>query len=269
MAKFSDEVIEAIQATLPAAVDPMRRALLPELLGSWAAKELGEHLSLESKAKLRKQDKQLSQAAVCARDLLDAFSKMDRRGFFRVAIEPEMRRTGKSPYTVSVDVATLRRHHALDWLKRFTESFSDSGAKSKFSVKSTAVPDKKARGYLVMLDLAAIFELVTATEATRRVDFETGKEYGPFREFVGCVWRSIFETDTGCSYALRVWADRVAKQRGLATQKIAEAEAKFSRSLTADERDDILDRVFDISTFELNLRLRHPDVWRKLIDLQA
>jgi hypothetical protein len=269
MPEFSDEAIDAIQAALPAGVDPIRRALLPELLRCWAAKELSEHLALENKPKLRKRDEQLIRAAAIARDLLHAFSKMDRRGFFRVAIEPEMRRTGKSLDRVSVDVATLRRHHALDWVKQFAESFGNSGAGSEIRMKSNRVPEKKAKGYLVMLDLAAIFELVTRTEATRRVDFDSGQHYGPFVKFADCAWRQIFRTGPKFSYALRVWADRVAQERNIATRQIAEAEAKFSRSLTDDERDDILDQLLDISTFELNLRLRHPALWRKLIDPQS
>jgi hypothetical protein len=60
--------------------------------------------------------------------------------------------------------------------------------------------------YLVMKDLAAIFEYLTRTEATRQVDRKTHDESGPFRDFAGAVWPFVFDGDYGFSAAIKNWA---------------------------------------------------------------
>jgi hypothetical protein len=52
-------------------------------------------------------------------------------------------------------------------------------------------PDKKTLSYLIVLDLAAIFERVTCARPTRRIDPDTSKPYGPFWDFVTAVCRSL------------------------------------------------------------------------------
>jgi hypothetical protein len=71
--------------------------------------------------------------------------------------------------------------------------------------------------YLVLLDLAAIFEWASGQHAGRRVrtdiSEDAGKEYGPFYDFARAAWPMIFGSEKGLSHALRTWAKRRALYR--------------------------------------------------------
>jgi hypothetical protein len=57
-----------------------------------------------------------------------------------------------------------------------------------------------------MMDIAAVFEYLTDTEAVRQVDRNTHDEKGPFRDFAGAIWSVLFTSDDGLSAALKNWA---------------------------------------------------------------
>lgn len=69
--------------------------------------------------------------------------------------------------------------------------------------------------YLVMLDLAAIFEFLTGSPPMRRVrtdvyDEDAGAEYGPFYTFVEAVWLRIaglFERPPSAKTLIREWGN--------------------------------------------------------------
>jgi len=64
--------------------------------------------------------------------------------------------------------------------------------------------------YLVLQDLAAIYEWATRQRAGRRVrtdiTVDAGKNYGPFWEFACTAWPMIFESVAGLDNALKTWA---------------------------------------------------------------
>ncbi len=64
--------------------------------------------------------------------------------------------------------------------------------------------------YLILLDLAAIYEWATRQRAGRRVktdlQADAGKTYGPFWEFAAVAWRIIFGSVKGLDNALKTWA---------------------------------------------------------------
>ena len=88
--------------------------------------------------------------------------------------------------------------------------------------------------YLVLLDLAAIFEWATGQTAGRRVRTdvweEAGKEYGPFYDLARVVWPMIFGSEKGLSNALRTWA----KGRALRRDVWFHSEHRFRQPRMAD-----------------------------------
>jgi hypothetical protein len=89
--------------------------------------------------------------------------------------------------------------------------------------------------YLVLLDLAAIFQWATGVRAGRRVrtdltEEDAGKEYGPFYDFARAAWPMVFGSEKGLGHAIRTWA---------------KGRAQYSEK----------------SPFISNLALRHPE-WR-------
>lgn len=88
--------------------------------------------------------------------------------------------------------------------------------------------------YLVLQDLAAIYEWATSQRAGRRVrtdiGIDAGKTYGPFWDFASTAWPIIFGSARGLDNALKTWA---------------KAKKRFNES----------------SPIIWNLDLRHPE-WR-------
>jgi hypothetical protein len=261
--EFSDEVINAIAATLPPDTDPARLALLPELLRVWATEHLPEYSSWEPRAEVRQREKQLRALGAKAQELIDAIAGLDEGAFFATAIEPQMLRDGTSLVRTDFAAARRRRDAAIKWLVElaliFNKSEEISGRKPK------RPPDKMVLYYLLVRDLAAIYEMVTERPATRRVDWDSNETYGPFWDFLKQVWPQIFGSDAGPSYPIRVWADEMTRQRNAINAEIDRATSELSRSLDEEEREAIASGIKENSTFLTNLGLRHPELWRKLI----
>jgi hypothetical protein len=258
---FSKEAIDAIAAALPSGTDPARSALLPNILCAWAEEDLHEHLSRGGRAAARVREKQLRWIGAQAQKLIDAVEALDHLGSLKAAFQPQMRRAGTGLWDTDIGAAKQRRDQAVSWLVDLAEIFDGS---ENEAASGGPEPDKKTCYFLVILDLAAIFELVSGKEATRRVDPSSGKTSGPFVDFAASVWVQIFENSRGLSYGIRVWADEMSRQRKAAEAAVKEATRAISRDLSNLERDAIENRFEPCSAFEANIRFRHPDLWRKL-----
>ena len=62
--------------------------------------------------------------------------------------------------------------------------------------------------YLIMLDIAAIYQWVTGSRASRRYDpyKDHDQESGPFWRFASAIWLAIHGTRDGLSAAMKNWA---------------------------------------------------------------
>src|ERR1700747_2945317 len=103
-------------------------------------------------------------------------------------------------------------------------------------------PDKATRHYLIILDLAGIFELISQQPPTRRVDYDSGHTYGPFADFVAQVWARIFGLSSGHSYPIRVGADEMRREQKRVEAEVARATVKLSLPLSDAEHDAIESR---------------------------
>jgi len=190
---FTSEALARIAAGLPPDAPPERTALLPEILRAWAEGDLREHLSREGRAVIQRRTKQLAMVKKRANGLIEAVRELDGRGRFAIACEAQMRREAASANprpgglwgSDDIEGAKRRRDKALSWLCDLVTALGEPRLKPP--------PDKKTVSYLVVLDLAAIFELVTCTQPTRRSNpySESSQAYGPFWDFVNCVCGSF------------------------------------------------------------------------------
>ena len=170
--------------------------------------------------------------AVKARHLLDAVRTLDSRGRFLLAWETQLRHevgTTAAPFDLwpdDIERGKRRRDEALSWLRDFADAFDEPQPKP--------LPDKSTRGYLIILDLAAMYEVITGTRPTRRnkTDAEDGmRAYGPFFGFVSRVYNFIGRVESIDSTIKLVLRFYPSKQ---------------------------------FSTFILNLQFRHPRLWQKI-----
>ena len=231
---FTNEAIASISAALPSGAPPERVALLPELLRAWASEDLLEHLSREGRQLVKRRGGRLGTISDKARRILDAVDKLDEVGQFLIARGPQMRREARIgnsrwgrtglPFIGPDDMgeAERRRDEALSWLADLIEAIAEPSPEPP--------PDIKTRGYLIVLDLAAIFELVTCTKPTRRITAAGSRPYGPFWDFVTQVCSSF-------------------KGVGSIDQSIRDVVAFYPK---------------EYSPFIANLQFRHPALWQKL-----
>jgi hypothetical protein len=234
---FTSEAVASISAALPSGAPPERVALLPEILQAWASEDLREHLSREGRQLVKRRGRRLATISDKARSTLDAVDKLDEVGQFLIARGPQMQREARMgnsrwgriglPFLGPDDIgeAERRRDEALSWLSDLIETIAEPSQKPP--------PDKKTVSYLIVLDLAAIFEIVTCAPPTRRNNplSDTSQSYGPFWDFTNAVCESlsgIRSIDRAMKDVMKLYPEK------------------------------------EYSAFVANLQFRHPDLWQKL-----
>lgn len=249
-----------IAAALPRGAPPERVTLLPQILRVWAQEDLREHLLREGRADVRQREERLQAVKKQAKDLLNAVEALDKIGRFEVVLRPQMRRAGTGVWNTDIDAADRRRDQAVSWLNDLIEAFEEPRPKSP--------PDRKTKHYLVMLDLAAIFELISGEPARRRTDADEGVPYGPYWKFAEAFWSAVYGNQHGLQNAVRIWADEVSRQTKLVQSEVARAEEALGRPLErgCDKTvvEAIMNRCRSYSPFVANLQFRHRSLWRKL-----
>jgi hypothetical protein len=257
---FPDEALKEIVAAVPPGAPPERLKLLPAILRAWAQEDLREHLSRESRTVFRGREEQLQAIKEQTKDLLNAFKALDEVGFSELALRPQIHRESTELWNVDVEIADCRRDKAISWLNDLVEALEEPQPEPE--------PDTRTRHYLVIRDMAAIFELVTREPATRRTNSDTNKQYGPFWNFTTALWSAVYGSKHGQENALTIWATEVSRQSKRIQGELARAEEGLGRQLDPKRDKAIVERIVSryrsSSPFVANLQFRHRSLWRKL-----
>jgi hypothetical protein len=220
--QFDERAVELIKASLPKGVDQRRLDLLPLILNEWSVHHLPEHLSRERRATLRTRYDRLKKVGKCAAHLRQALEALDQRGRSWIAqeIAPE---EGSTFSSVSREKLTdmreqfkqeddFRRKLAAATMGRLKQE-NDFLRKLAAATTRLIQEDKRGAGqprnipaYLVMMDIAAIFERLTGRKAARGVDRSYHTETGPFWRFAESIWPGVFGNTRGLKAAMKNWA---------------------------------------------------------------
>jgi hypothetical protein len=195
--EFTDEYIRQIAAWLPEGVDPRQHELLPQIIREWASVDLRQHYAAGSPASIRGRRLRLAQLGRLADRLLQALDGLDARDRLTLAAQIGIVE-GQSVFEAIPNEENTR--HLVEW-RDFVATLADA-CRRPLSKPRRGQPRNRL-AYLVMMDVAAIFEYLTETEATRQVDRDTNEETGPFRDFAGAIWSILFTSDEGLSAALK------------------------------------------------------------------
>lgn len=181
--QFDERAVELIKASLPAEIDQRRIDLLPLVLNEWGCTDLHEHLSRDIPATKRKRDAHLTKVGKYATHLRQALEAIDQPGKSWIAQEIG-REEGSPPFPFNVS------HERRAEMKERLRQEDDFLRKLTAATATIIEEDKRGRGqprniraYLVMKDLAAIFEWLTDRKATRGVDRIDHTETGQFWQF--------------------------------------------------------------------------------------
>ena len=198
--EFTDDDIRHIRAWLPKEVDPRRRKLLPAILREWARVDLRERYARESLAAQRERRERLARLGKIADRLVAALDGLDKhdRGTLAGQIG------AAEGQEIMEAIFDEKNHERLHNIRNSTADLA-AAAKRPLWNPGRGRP-RNSPAYLVMMDIAAVFEYLTDTEAVRQVDRNTHDEKGPFRDFAGAIWSVLFTSDDGLSAALKNWA---------------------------------------------------------------
>lgn len=173
---FSDQCIADIKASIRSTARGDRLALLGDILHSWEANELNEHLSPETKEDKERRQYRLGKALKAAKALSEALDAL------------------KDFDCVYVDYHA--EHEVFAALKQENTAFIPAIERAIGSAKPghprVLVP------YLVVLDAAAIYKYLTGKEATRT------EAVGAFTDFCTPIWNAVFgEGESGFTAAMK------------------------------------------------------------------
>jgi hypothetical protein len=199
--EFSDNDIRRIAAWLPEGGDPRRHKLMPQIIREWAGVDLRQHFVTEPPAARRKRSERLTRLGNLADRLLEALDGLNERDRLTLAAQMGIAE-GQSDLEAMFSEENKRR---LDESRDSVAIIAAAG-KRPISKPSRGHPPYIS-SYLVMMDIAAIFEYLAEIAATRQVDRITHDEKGPFRDFAGAIWWVLFAGEDGFSAALKNWAD--------------------------------------------------------------
>ena len=196
---------------------PCQRALISDgidlLLNEWSRTDLREHLSRESRATVRERYDQLSKIGTRANDLRQALEAIDQRGKSWIAQE-----IGREEGTPLFSVSRERVAEMKERLKDeddFLRKLATATARL-IDELDESLGGRRPRNicaYLVIVDLAAIFEWLTGRKATREVDRDLGKDTGPFWDFAAAAWPHVFgQGRYGLSAAMKNWEKEKKKR---------------------------------------------------------
>ncbi len=208
---LSPDQFDRIVPSLPTPPDADKVEVLRIMLDYRCEYTLPNHLHMlekpsdETIKRLKKASKSLL-ALNSSIDLLDG--EEVQFGIFPLVME----RTG-SWRRSDIDKVTDEVFQALTLLSAFELSIAQS-------IKPKAGRPRNDFGYLVVLDLAAIFEWYTETDATRQVDRDNGREIGPFRKFVESAWSEVIEPKRNTLEAsFKKWAANKAIEKSKKSHK--------------------------------------------------
>jgi hypothetical protein len=195
--KFNERAVKQIRAFLPTGIDQRRLDLLPLILDEWSRTDLREHLSRESRAMVRERYDRLAKIGKCANDLRQALEAIDQRGMSWIAQEMALE-DGNTDHEKLIEMKERLKDEG-DFLRKL------AAAKVRLIEEDKRGPGqpRNIRAYLVMKDLAAIFEWLTDRKATRGVDRTDHTETGPFFRFAQSIWPVAFGNTRGLKAAIK------------------------------------------------------------------
>lgn len=207
---FTGEQIGTLVAALPGVADTHRRENLPCILKEWSQIDLEDHFSRSTPKQIRAKRKKIDRIAKEARNLAQALSEVQRHVGIAIAGQLLVTDAGSQFNLLNHEDSSRSKRRLDEELERL-----ELLAKRAIEASTAFVPPPLRKStlirYLILLDLAAIFEWATQQSAGRRVKTDisddAGKNYGPFWDFVSAIWPMIFGSVAGLDYALKNWAE--------------------------------------------------------------
>ena len=214
MPSFTADQIHTLIAALPSHIAKRKRTVLRLMLDEWGRIDLEEHLKRSTPKQTRARKNAMHLVAKRAEEFAGALASLDRTSRFAVATRLLELETGADFWSSPRERVREVEHRLADEpqkLRRLAEAAESEATRWQ----PLPLRHDSLIRYLLLQDLAAIFEYATSERAERQVrgkdHFEAGKDYGPFWNFASAAWTIVFGSTDGLSAAIRRWTEGRAK----------------------------------------------------------
>lgn len=202
--------IKSLLDALPANAIGKKRPIVAHIIAEWADTDLLEHLQRPSARDRNNQAKRLKRLARHAAALASELTAISPGSRFKIA-----RALVRSEQVFDPDVSDQARE--LSAMPEHLNNIQKAAVAAMRPIGTETLRGKTVVAYLILQDLAAIFEYATGQTASRRVrgkdHAESGRDYGPFYDFAREAWRTIFRSDRALRGALKHWASARRKYK--------------------------------------------------------
>jgi hypothetical protein len=200
---FTDRDVTSIVKALSVETNLHRRDLLPEVLREWAKADLREHAHLDaSGASAPDQGVRCKRVARSAKELQNAIDAIE-------ADDPGLIAFALGHADGSIPMRERDAHFARKLIEHrdFLNRLQAAGQSLSNQLKRGPGHPRNVLAYLVLRDIAAIFEWLTGLQARREVDRARSCETGAFYHFCEAVWPPVFASGLdGLPAAMKNWA---------------------------------------------------------------
>jgi hypothetical protein len=214
---FSVQEIERLTAVLSDCSSRQKQTLLTQILSEWGRIDLEEHLNRTPPTQVLAERKQLEKLARRADELAQLISDLPPDVRFAVAgwelealspIEPGSVVYGPKPNVGYQQIQKADRRLSEEPAR--LKEIAAAASKVASIWEPVTLRHSTTIRYLVLQDLAAIFEYATGEKASRKVRVDphpdAGHEYGAFWVFANASWQIVFGSTEGLGYAIQWWA---------------------------------------------------------------
>jgi hypothetical protein len=207
--RFTKTQVDALVAVLPGCADAHRPSLLRRIFEEWSRIDLEEHLTRSTPKQIQAKRLQIENIATRASQLAQALSKVEGNGRFVIA--GRLLKTDASALSWLGHEDRSEADRRLSEIQKRLEELAKAATKASNAFVPLPHRHNTVVRYLVLLDLAAVFEWATRQRASRKVGTDAGtrpgQTYGPFWDFASAAWPIIFGSSAGLDNALKFWAE--------------------------------------------------------------
>jgi hypothetical protein len=178
---FTDKQLVQITRALPKGASPHRLGLLPRVLRYWAENDLEEHASLgRSGASIKEEGKQYEKLIATAAALAKAIDAViEADNLIIIAVE-----MGDAEKTIPMRDRLAHYINKINDQRGFLNDLVAAIVSFQKRTKSSRGRPRNTTAYVVLTDIAAIYEWAIGLKAHREVSRRNGTETGPFYQFL-------------------------------------------------------------------------------------
>jgi hypothetical protein len=201
---FTDRQLDQIARALPKGANPHRLRLLPQVLREWAGNYLEEYATLgQFRPRAVEEGKRLKKIIAAAAALSAVIDAAIEAGDLNT-IAFEMGDVAKA-----IPMGDRREYYINKIMdqRAFLNDLIAGIESVQKRMKSSRGQPRNTTAYMVLMDIAAIYEWVTGLRAYREVSRRNRTEIGRFYHFAAAIWPVVFcSADDGLPAAIRNWS---------------------------------------------------------------